>query len=61
MGPAGAGHINIVKFPADVFHLVANQIRLPATAFTVGPNISTVRPYDKSNDGTEVLCTGNFM
>jgi hypothetical protein len=62
MGPAGAGHINIVEFPADAFHLVANQIRVPATAvleaaFAVGPDVSTVGPYGENDDGTEVLRT----
>jgi hypothetical protein len=66
MGPAGAGHINIVEFPADAFHLVANQIRVPTTAvleaaFAVGPDVSTVGPYGENDDGTEVLRTRNYM
>jgi hypothetical protein len=69
--PTGAGHINIVNFPNDAFHLTggpgngANLLRVPPlmildAAFAEGPNVQNVGLFD--NDiGTDVLRTRYFI
>ncbi len=67
--PTGSGHINIVDFPNDEFHLAggagngANLLRVPTpmvldAALAEGPNVQNVGPFD-DNDADIVLVIVN--
>ena len=64
-GPGG--HINIVEFPADAFHIAGGgQLHVPTAvvldaAFAVGPDVASIGPYANGDAGTDVIRTRQYM